>query len=142
MTRTEALTADIEALWRIPYPGPQNLLSAPAFTRLRDTCVTLYPNACKKDRLGIPLSNALRALGLPCGLPPSGGDLSLCLEDAAARLDVAFGQTNGRRLYLYPLDMADRIMPARVCRHPTGPFRRTTALFRSSGRGSRRMHVS
>ena len=112
MTRTEALTADIEALWRIPYPGPQNLLSAPAFTRLRDTCVTLYPNAGKKDRLGIPLSNALRALGLPCGLPPSGGDLSLSPEDAAVRLDVAFGQTDGRRLYLCPLDMADRIMPA------------------------------
>jgi hypothetical protein len=108
----KALTATIEALWRIPYPGPPNLLSAPAFTRLRDACMTLYPNAGRKDRLGIPLSNALRAFGVPCGLPPSSGDLSLSPEDAAAQLDVAFGQTDGRRLYLCPLDMADRIMPA------------------------------
>ena len=52
-------------------PGPNNLLSAPQFIRIRDLCMSLYANAGEKDRLGkdrlgIALANALRGLGLPC----------------------------------------------------------------------------
>jgi hypothetical protein len=62
------LTEAIKALWRIPPPGPNNLLSDLRFIRLRDTCESLYPRAKSKDALSFALSNALRALGLPAGL--------------------------------------------------------------------------
>jgi hypothetical protein len=39
-----ALTNAVAALWRIPPPGPNNLLSAPRLVHLRDTCESLYSN--------------------------------------------------------------------------------------------------
>jgi hypothetical protein len=73
-----ALTEAITELWRIPPPGPDNLLSAPRFVHLRGTCESLYSNAGSRDALGIALSNAVRALGLPCGLVPA-TPISRCL---------------------------------------------------------------
>ena len=106
-----ALRSAVQALWQIRPPGPQNLLAAPAFIHLCDTCLNLYPNAGRKDRLVLPLSNAVRALGMPCGLTPASAHLSISADAAADGLDVAFRQTNGKRLYLSPLDMADRLLP-------------------------------
>jgi hypothetical protein len=102
-----ALTVAIEALWRVPSPGPDNLLTARRFVQLRDTCDSLYPKAKSKDALGFALSNALRALGLPCELTTTNSDLALPAEVAAARLDAAFRRKQALRVYLCPLDMAD-----------------------------------
>ena len=104
-----ALTNAVAALWRIPPPGPNNLLSAPRFVHLRDTCESLYSDAGSRDALGIALSNAVRALGLPCGLVPANTYLALPAAAAAARLDEAFRRTHGLRVYLCPLDEADEL---------------------------------
>jgi hypothetical protein len=53
-----AITKAVVALWRIPPPGPNNLLSAQSFVRLRDACDSLYPTS--KDAFGFALANALR----------------------------------------------------------------------------------
>ncbi|WP_235801920.1 hypothetical protein, partial [Halopseudomonas pelagia] len=53
----------LAALWRIPSPGPDNQLSAPAFTALSELCAQRYGGG----RAVFALSNALRSLGLPCG---------------------------------------------------------------------------
>ena len=103
------LTEAIRALWRIPRPGPDNLLSDPCFIRLRDTCEILYSKPRSKDALGIALSNALRSLGLPCGLVPANAHLALPAEVATARLDAAFRRTQASRVYLSPLDLADEL---------------------------------
>jgi hypothetical protein len=104
-----ALTNAVAALWRIPPPGPNNLLSAPRFVHLRDTCESLYSNAGSRDALGIALSNAVRALGLPCGLVPANAHLALPAAATAAQLDEAFRRTHGLRVYLCPLDEADEL---------------------------------
>jgi hypothetical protein len=102
-----ALTNAVAALWRIPPPGPNNLLSAPRFVHLRDTCESLYPRAKSKDALSFALSNALRALGLPSGLAPTNAHLALPAETVTELLDAAFRRTEALRVYLCPLDLAD-----------------------------------
>jgi hypothetical protein len=104
-----ALTEAVAPLWRIPPPGPGNLLSDPRFIRLRDCCEALYSKAKSKDALGVALNNALRALGLPCGLVPANAHLALPAEAAAVQLDEAFRRTQASRLYLCPLNLADDI---------------------------------
>jgi hypothetical protein len=102
-----SLIEAIAALWRVPPPGPSNLLSAPRFVHLRDTCESLFSIIKTRGGPGFALSNALRALGLPCGLVPATANLALPPETAAERLDAAFRRTQASRVYLCPLDMAD-----------------------------------
>lgn len=62
----DALATALVELWLLPTPGPDNLFSVPSFVRLKALLQTLYPEA------GHPVfafGNALRNLGLPCGLP-------------------------------------------------------------------------
>jgi hypothetical protein len=106
-----ALTETVGALWRIPRPGPGNLLSDPRFIRLRDTCDSLYPKGGPKGPLDFALYNALRALGLPSSLTQANGHLTLPPEVAAARLDAAFRRTQVSRVYLCPLDLAGEDLP-------------------------------
>jgi hypothetical protein len=101
-----ALTEAVSAVWCIPAPGPDNLLSAPPFVRLRETCNTLYPRS--KDEIGFGLANALQALGLPCWLPAARANLALPAQIAAVQLNAAFLRKEAERLYLCPLDLADR----------------------------------
>lgn len=101
------LNEAIKALWRIPPPGPVNLLSSAQFIRLRDACESLYSKAQWKDGLSFALSNALRVLGLPSGLALANTGLALPAEVAAGRLDAAFRKTQASRLFLCPLDNAD-----------------------------------
>jgi hypothetical protein len=105
----DALTKAVRALRRIPRPGPDNLLKDPQFLSLRDTCESLYSKAKSKDALGIALSTALQALGLPCQLVPANAHLALAAEIAATRLDAASRQTQASRVYLSPLDLADEL---------------------------------
>jgi hypothetical protein len=104
-----ALMGAVAALWRIPRPGPDNLLSDPRFRRLRDICESLYPNAGSGDTLVHALSNAVRAFGLPCLLVAANEHLALPAEIATGQLDAAFRRTQGSRIYLCPLDMADEL---------------------------------
>jgi hypothetical protein len=103
--RAELMRA-VAPLWELPAPGPPNLLVAPAFVHLRDTCHRLYPSTKSKDALAFALSNALRGLGLPCTLTPANAAWTQPLDVAVAALDTAFRQTRASRVYLCPLDMA------------------------------------
>jgi len=102
-----AITKAVVALWRIPPPGPNNLLSAQSFVRLRDACDSLYPTS--KDAFGFALANALRSLGLPCELVRTNAHLAMPAEIAAAKLDEGFRRTHGLRVYLCPLDESDEL---------------------------------
>lgn len=104
-----ALTNAIADLWRLTPPGPDNLFTAPTFKQLCETCEQLYPPVRSPDALGIALHNALRALGLPCSLPPGKQGLGLAADDAANRLDQAFRKTSTSRVHLCPLDCADEL---------------------------------
>jgi hypothetical protein len=101
-----ALTEAVKALWCIPPPGPDNLLSDPRFVRLCNTCANLYPQGGPSGPLDFALLNASRALGLPCRLVPANVRLALAPETAAARLDAAFRRTQTSHIHLCPLDQA------------------------------------
>lgn len=100
----------MEDLWRLSPPGPDNLLAAPAFVRLREACRNGYSNMGKNGP-GFALSTALRSLGLPCVLPSGAANLALPVAEAVRRLDEALRATHTRRVYLAPLDMADKLPP-------------------------------
>lgn len=117
---SEAMLQAMAELWRLRPPGPDNILAAPAFVRLREACRDVYPNAGKNGP-GYALSTALRALGLPCELRGEAVHHASTVDEAAKGLDVALRATQARRVHLAPLDLAEDIPPlefghARVCR--------------------------
>lgn len=95
-------------LWRLSPPGPDNLLAAPAFGRLREACRDGYSNAGKTGP-AFALATALRSLGLPCTLSAGSAELALPIDEAARRLDQGLRATQARRLHLAPLDMAENL---------------------------------
>jgi hypothetical protein len=97
----------LAALWRIPRPGPDNLLSAPAFVLLSELCDRRYGGG--KARFA--LSSALRSLGLPCGLPLNQSRLALDVPTAAETLCAAYSRKTTVRRHLCPLDLADDLPP-------------------------------
>lgn len=117
---SEAMLQAIAELWRLRPPGPDNILAAPAFVRLREACRDGYPNAGKSGP-SFALSTALRALGLPCELRREVAHLASSIDEAAEGLDAALRTTTAHRVHLAPLDLAEDIPPlefgpARVCR--------------------------
>lgn len=106
-----ALMDAMKNLWLLRPPGPENIFSAKAFKQLTETCTELYPPSQSSDALGFALHNALRCLGLPCALPETKQSLSLAVEEAAWRLNEAFGQTKLSRVHLVPLDYAGDLPP-------------------------------
>lgn len=82
MSASRALMEAIEALWRIPRPGPDNLLSAPRFTVLAEICNVEYGGG----KPTFALSGALRSLGLPCDLPKAQAHLAMAPDQAAKAL--------------------------------------------------------
>jgi hypothetical protein len=97
----------LAALWRIPGPGPDNLLSAPAFVLLSELCDQRYGGG----KATFALSSALRSLGLPCGLPPNQSQLALDVPTAAATLSAAYSRKTKVRRHICPLDLADDLPP-------------------------------
>jgi hypothetical protein len=95
-------------LWRLHPPGPDNILAAPAFIRLREACQDGYPNAGTSGP-GFALATALRALGLPCGLHRETAHLACSVEEATRSLDAALRATHVLRVHLAPLDLAEDI---------------------------------
>lgn len=97
------MIAMIEDLWRIPWPGPRNLLSAPRFTALSELCAVEYGI----DKPVFALSTALRSLGLPCHLQAGKTHLAVDPVVAASALDEACRRKTSVRRHLCPLDLAD-----------------------------------
>ncbi len=105
MPASQALIEAVQALWRIPRPGPDNLLSAPRFTALAEICNVEYGGG----KPTFALSGALRSLGLPCDLPKAQAHLALPPGQAAEALADAYQRKTARRLHLCPLDTADEL---------------------------------
>jgi len=103
----EELLGTLAALWRIPPPGPNNLLSAPAFVALSE----LIAQRTASGKVTFALSNALRSLGLPCGLPAKHTVPALDLPTVAEMLMKAFSRSSVTRRHLCPLDLADDLPP-------------------------------
>lgn len=108
MPRRTELRAALERLWRLPPPGPRNLYASPEFAALADACAT-YGGG--KPTFG--LGTALRALGLPCGLPADRQGDSLSVVAAVRLLEKALTRRTTTRRYLCPLDLAQSLPPLR-----------------------------
>ncbi|WP_225010204.1 hypothetical protein [Novosphingobium percolationis] len=106
-TPVEAMTKALGPIWSLAPPGPDNLLQNPAFLALKAHCEMAFPAARAGTGFTFALSDALRALGLPCGARASAAQRTMTIEDAAARLVDALGMASITRRYLCPLDLAD-----------------------------------
>lgn len=105
MPASPSMIATLEALWRIPRPGPDNLRVAPSFVALSELCEVEYGGG----KPVFALSTALRSLGLPCYLPENCTDLSLDPVSAANAIEEAYKRKTARRRHLCPLDLADQL---------------------------------
>ncbi|WP_321363816.1 hypothetical protein [uncultured Celeribacter sp.] len=103
MGANAAMITVVEDLWRIPRPGPKNLLRAPRFNALSELCAAEYGI----DKPVFALSTALRSLGLPCHLLAGKTHLALDPVVAANALDEACRHKTSVRRHLCPLDLAD-----------------------------------
>jgi hypothetical protein len=112
------LISVLESLWRIPPPGPENLLSTPPFVALVDVCDARYGGG--KARFA--LSTALRSLGLPCMLPVELIGQAAEPQSAATALDQAFARKTTVRRHMCPLDLADELLPLRFGPARVGAF--------------------
>lgn len=100
---TPELIAAVEGVWRIPRPGPANLLADPRFLALAERLA----QACGSGKIAFALSNALRNLGLPCALSPTVPAALADPQNIAEALERAFSASTTARRYLCPLDLAD-----------------------------------
>lgn len=121
MEADQQLLDVLAVLWRIPPPGPDNLLTAPAFVELDELLDRRYGGG----KAIFALSNALWSLGLPCGLPSNQSGLALDLSTVATALDKAYSRRMTVRHHLGPLDQADELPTmafanARVARFTAG----------------------
>lgn len=105
MAASPSMIDAVEAVWRIPRPGPDNLLASPTFIALSELCKAEYGGG----RPVFALSTALRSLGLPCHLPANKAGLSLAPESAANAIDEAYRRKTTLRRHLCPLDLADEM---------------------------------
>jgi hypothetical protein len=112
--------AALEAVWRIPRPGPNNLMTAPAFTALSQLCESRFGADAGAARFA--LSAALRSLGLPCGLPAKAAGLALDPANAADALEAAFRRKTAVRRHLCPLDLAEELPRLEFGRSRVGQF--------------------
>ena len=105
MAASPSMIDAVEAVWRIPRPGPDNLLASPKFIALSELCQAEYGGG----KPVFALSTALRSLGLPCHLPANKAGLSIGPEDAANAIDEAYRRKTTLRRHLCPLDLADEM---------------------------------
>jgi len=107
MPASPSMIAAVEALWRIPRPGPDNLLATPSFVALSELCRAEYGGG----KPVFALSTALRSLGLPCHLPAKSAGLALDPLSTANAIDMAYRRKTTLRRHLCPLDLADELPP-------------------------------
>jgi hypothetical protein len=93
----------VERVWRIPPPGPSNLLGDPQFVKLADSLTQTWGG----EKVAFALANALRNLGLPCAMESSAPSASGDFGAIAAALERAFSASTTTRRHLCPLDLAD-----------------------------------
>lgn len=105
--KLETMRAVLQPLWSLPPPGPDNLLADPAFVAFARHCEAYYPAAKASFGLHFALSDALRALGLPCSQRAEAEKGDVTVDEAAARLVAALEARSITRRYLCPLDLAD-----------------------------------
>ncbi len=103
MTDVLDLLEAVERLWRIPPPGPANLLADPRFLMLAG----VLTQRCGGNKVAFALSNALRNLGLPCAMRPSTPSTTDDFGAIATALERAFSASTTTRRHLCPLDLAD-----------------------------------
>src|SRR3546814_9287362 len=96
MPASPLIIAAIEALWRIPWPGPDNLLASPQFVTLSELCQAEYGGG----KPVFALSVALRSLGLPCHLPAKSAAMALDPINAANAINIAYRRTTTLRRQL------------------------------------------
>lgn len=110
MTVDQQLIDALDTLWKIPPPGPGNLLSSPDFCRLQKVCTENYCNdttiASSNLFSSFGLNNALRSLGLPCGQPLH-SEQPIDLQMAAEMLVKTYTRRTTIRRHICPLDLAD-----------------------------------
>ena len=106
MAASPSMVAAVERVWRIPRPGPDNLLASPTFITLSELCQAEYGGG----KPVFAFSTALRSLGLPCHLPANKAELSLDPESAANAIDEAYRRKTTLRRHLCPLDLADEML--------------------------------
>lgn len=107
--KVDGMRAVLRSLWALPAPGPENINTDPAFIAFAAHCEANYPAAKASFVLHFALSDALRALGLPCSQKPDAEDVCTSVEDAASRLVDALEARSITRRYLCPLDLADKL---------------------------------
>ena len=141
MAADQQLLDALATLWRTPPPGPDNLLSAPAFVTLSELCDRRYG----RGKAAFALSNALRSLGLPCTLPPDKSTLALDVPVVATALDAAYTRSVTVRRHICPLDLADDLPPitfgsARVAQFTAQELEKLFDAPETSRATSRRCH--
>jgi hypothetical protein len=97
------LVEAVERVWRIPLPGPANLLADPRFLKLAGALT----QRCGGEKAAFSLSNALRNLGLPCAMRSGAPSTVDGFGAIAAALERTFSATTTTRRHLCPLDLAD-----------------------------------
>lgn len=103
MPHAPDLVEAVERVWRIPSPGPANLLADPRFLELAGALT----QRCGGEKVAFALSNALRNLGLPCSMRPGAPPATDDFGAIAAALERAFSAATTTRRHLCPLDLAD-----------------------------------
>ena len=118
--QNQTILAAMANLWKLRFPGPDDIQNHEAFLLLRDAC---GKGRSDTNSMGFKfaLSSALRSLGMPCGLEGENSRFAMPYEVAAARLEEALSATSTKRTYLAPLDLAEELPEmafgtARVCR--------------------------
>src|SRR3546814_11452636 len=107
MPASPLIIAAIEALWRIPWPGPDNLLASPQFVTLSELCQAEYGGG----KPVFALSVALRSLGLPCHLPAKSAAMALDPINEANGINIAYRRNTTTMRHLSPLEPAEDIPP-------------------------------
>jgi len=105
---SDALRSALHALWQLPISGLQNPSSDPNYRAL---LAALRTRCVGADTFGgtLAISNALRQLGLPCGLATHQQHLSPDAEQAVVMLEAALAARSIDRMHLIPLDLADHL---------------------------------
>lgn len=103
MPHVPDLVEAVERVWRIPHPGPANLLADPRFLELSGALT----QRCGGEKVAFSLSNALRNLGLPCAMRSGAPSAVDDFGAIAAALERTFSASTTTRRHLCPLDLAD-----------------------------------
>lgn len=104
--RIDGTANALAPLWLLAPPMPRNFYQHPAYVAFKDFCEQSFASADRGLGFSFGLTDALRAVGLPCltnGRAPS------TIVEAARALVTAFDATTVRRRYLCPLNNADEL---------------------------------